>query len=91
MGGAQAQAFAFGFAQVGVKLVEKMAYVAGLGAEARSGALDNGGIQAEPLRDVDACGRAGNSDFQFVRGLERGLVETYGGVDHAGSVGAVNF
>ncbi len=91
MPSAQAQALAFGFAQVGVKLVEKLAYVAGLRAETRAGALDDRGIQAEALRDVDARGRAGNSDFQFVGGLERGLVETYGGVDHAGSVRAVDF
>ena len=73
----QAQAFAFGFAQVGVKLVEKLTYVTSLCAEARAGALDDGRIQAEALRDVDPGGGAGNSDFQFVGGLQRGLVEAY--------------
>jgi hypothetical protein len=40
----QAQAFVVGFAQVRVQLVEEVSDVAGLGAEAGAGAVDDGGI-----------------------------------------------
>ncbi len=73
-----------------MQLVEKLAYVAGLRAETRAGAFDDGGIQAQALRDVDACRRAGHADFQFVGRLQRGFVEADRGVHDAGSIGGVD-
>ena len=49
------------------------------------------GIQPQALRDVDSGGSPGHADLQFVSRLQRGFVEADGGVDHAGSVRAVNF
>ena len=70
--------------------VEEFADVAGLRAEARAGGFDDCGIQSEPLRDVDAGGGAGHADFQFVGGLQRGLVEADGRIEHAGCIRAVD-
>ena len=73
-----------------MELIEELSDVAGLGTETGAGACDDGGIQAEALRDVDAGGGAGNADFQFVGGLERGLVEADGGVQHAWGIRGVD-
>ena len=43
-----------------MELIEKLGDVAGLGAETGAGALNDGGIQAEALGDVDAGGSSGN-------------------------------
>ena len=51
---------------------------------------DDGGIQAEALRDVDARGSARDADFQLIGRLERGFVETDGGVEDSGGVGGVD-
>ena len=79
-----------GFAQVSVELVEELAYVAGLRAETRTCACDDGRIQSQPLRDVDAGGRAGDADFQFISRLQRGFVKADGSVHHAGGIRGVD-
>src|SRR5579859_1453998 len=86
----QTQAFAFGFTQVGVKFVEEVSDVASLGAEAGASTLNDGGIQAEALGNVDASGGSGYADFQLVGGLQCGLVESDGGIQHAGSVRSID-
>ena len=73
-----------------MKFVEEVSDVAGLGAEAGASALNDGGIQSETLRDVDAGRGSGDADFQFVGRLQGGLVEADGGVEHAGRVRGVD-
>src|SRR4051794_4359281 len=73
-----------------MELVEELSYVARLRPQARAGTSDDGGIQSQALRDVDAGGRAGNTDFQFISRLQRGLVESYRRVQNSGSVGRVD-
>ena len=86
----QAQAFGFGFAQIGMKLVEELSDVAGLGTETGARACNDGWIQAEALRDVDAGGGSGNADLQFVGGLERGFVEADRGIEHAWGIRGID-
>src|SRR5205085_8415951 len=82
-------AIAFGCAQFGVQAIEELADILRLRGEARARRRYDLRIQAEPLRDVDACGGTGNANAQFVGRLERRFVEADGGVEHALGVGAI--
>src|SRR5258705_412003 len=71
----QAQALRSGFAQVGVQAIEKAGDVLGLRSDFFASDVDDLGVQAEALSDVDARRRARHSDMQFVGRLQSGLVE----------------
>jgi len=58
-----ASALGFQFAQVGVQAIEKAPDILRLRAQSRARRCDDGGIQSEPLRDVDAGGSAGTPIF----------------------------
>src|SRR5258708_20957905 len=66
--------------------VEKFADILCLRAEARSRCLNDLGIQAESLRDVDSRRSSRNSDAQLVSRLQGPLVEADSGVEYAFSV-----
>ena len=91
LAGFHARAFGFQIAKVGVQAVEEARHILSLRAEARARGSDDGGIQSEPLRDVDSGGGSGDSDLQFVSWLQRGLVEADRGVDHSRRIRAINF
>ena len=74
-----------------MKLVEKLPDVASLRSQPRPRALDDGGIQSQPLSNVDARRRAGHADFQFIGRLQCRLIEADRRVHHAGRVCGVNF
>ncbi len=66
-----------------VQVVEEAGDVGGLRGDAGACGSDHAGIEPEPLRDIDAAGRAGHAHAQLVGGSERALIEADGRVDHA--------
>ena len=74
-----------------MQAVEKSGDVPGLRAQLAAGRLDDGWIQSETLRDVDAGRRTRHAELQLVSRLQRGLIKTYGGIDHRGRVGGIDF
>ena len=78
-------------ANVASQAVEEFADIAGLGTQTGASCVDDRGIEPETLRDVDSGGGAGHSNFQFVGGLQRGLVESYRCIYNARSICAEHF
>ena len=90
--GLAGEALGFNLAEIGVEAVEEAGDVLSLGAETAAGVGDDGGVQADLLRDVDSGGGSGNADASIRRWAARVcFVEADGGVEHSGRVGAHRF
>src|SRR6266550_2978689 len=74
-----------------MQTIEELSDIARLRAQSRTRRFDDGRIQSEPLRNVDARRRARDADFQLIGWLQGGFVESDRGVDHASRVRAVHF
>ena len=85
----QPEAIGVRFAQLLMQAIQKLTNISSLRAQARPCSVNDGRVQAQALRDVEACGRARHADFQFIRRLQRGFVESNRGIHHSRSVCAV--
>ena len=87
---AEGEALGLGGGELLVELVEEGADVGGLGGHVGAGGSDDVRCEAKALRDVEACGSAGDAEAQLVGGGERGLVEADGGIQDTWTAGGVD-